>query len=60
MQVNLKPFLQTGDVVSKEIVKNTRFSRANTRVIKKKNPDATTLIHITQSTQTNKVWREKN
>ena len=37
------------DVVSKEVVKNTKFNKLNTTVNNlEKNPDETTLIHIIQ------------
>ena len=39
------------DVVSKEVVENTKFKKLNTKInsLEKKIPDATTLIHINQS-----------
>ena len=37
------------DVVSKEVVKNTKFNKLNTTVNNlENNPDETTLIHIIQ------------
>ena len=52
--VRLKLFLyilrKLSDVVSKEVVKNTKFSTLNTKVnnLKRKIPEATSLIHINQ------------
>ena len=45
--VNLKKLI---DVVSKEVVKNTKFNTLSTKVnnSEKRIPDATTLIHINQ------------
>ena len=45
--VDLKKLI---DVVSKEVVKNTKFNTPNTKVnnLEKKIPDATTFIHINQ------------
>ena len=54
MLVRLKLFLyilrKLSDVVSKEVVKNTKFSTLNTKVnnLKRKIPEATSLIHINQ------------
>ena len=54
MLVRLKLFLyilrKLSDVVSKEVVKNTKFSTLNTKVnnLKRKILEATPLIHINQ------------
>ena len=54
MLVRLKLFLyilrKLSDAVSKEVVKNTKFSTLNTKVnnLKRKIPEATSLIHINQ------------
>ena len=54
MLVRLKLFLynlrKLSDVVSKEVVKNTKFSTLNTKVnnLKRKILEATSLIHINQ------------
>ena len=54
MLVRLKLFLyilrKLSDVVSKEVVKNTKSSTLNTKVnnLKRKIPEATSLIHINQ------------
>ena len=54
MLVRLKLFLyilrKLSDVVSKEVVKNTKFSTLNTKVnnLKREIPEATSLIHINQ------------
>ena len=54
MLVRLKLFLyilrKLSDVVSKEVVKNTKFSTLNTKVnnLERKIPEATSLIHINQ------------
>ena len=48
------------DVLSKEVVENTKFKKLNTKInsLEKKIPDATTLIHINQY-NTNKQNLEK-
>ena len=48
-------------VVSKEVVKNTKFSKLNMKVksLEKKISDATTLIDIAQYNTDKKVWRKK-
>ena len=56
--IDLKKF---SGVVNKEVVKNTKFSKLNTKVnkLERKVPDTTTLIHINQY-NTDKQTLEKN
>ena len=48
-------------VVSKEVVKNAKFSKLNMKVksLEKKISDVTTLIDIAQYNTDKKVWRKK-
>ena len=48
-------------VVSKEVVKNAKFSKLNMKVksLEKKISDVTTLIGIAQYNTDKKVWRKK-
>ena len=50
---------ELSDVVDNDVIKNTTFNTLKTQVntLEKKNPDATTSIHINQQ---NKKFREKN
>ena len=49
------------DAVSKEVVKNTKFNKVNTKVnnLENKIPDATTLIHVNHYNK-DKGFEKKN
>ena len=50
-------FKKLGDVVSKEVVKQTMCNKLNTKVdnLENKTPDVTTLIHINQYNSNHKI-----
>ena len=57
--VNLKTLT---DAVSKEVVKNTKFSKLYTKInsLENKNPDSATLIHVNQYNTNKQSLKKKN